>query len=269
MTEERLLGLIEPPAGFVSSFPSASTYLPLLDWDEIHAIAKSGTMDGHKKYDARFICRQRHNNCAGASARTMVMKTIYDTRGECVNLSDTFTYSLINGGRDQGSMLADACSSIQNRGVCLAESCGPDAIYRSQYQSAKADLEAKRFRVAECYAIRDTGDEQTWLMLWSALALGWKVGVAVQAGGKFDDLDSNGICGVDRGRGNHAVHSDGLIEIGGKLIATSANTWGTSFGMSGRMNLRQEHFAETIGVHEHYVIRTALDDPKTTIPVLL
>ena len=263
-------GLIAPPAGFVSVFPSLSANLPLLEWDQIRAIAKSGTMDGRKKYDQRFVEAQRHNNCAGASAAVLVMKTIYDTRGEFVRLSNTFTYSLINGGRDQGSMLADACRMIQDVGVCTPQICGPDDIYPAQYDKKKAHEEAKRFRVAECYAIRGGGDRDLmWRTFWSALALGWKIGVAVQAGGRFDRLDSNGICGVDNGGGNHAVHVDGLVEIGGDLIATGGNTWPLSWGINGRMNMRQEHFVQTIGTHEFFAARTAVDDTHKPIPVLL
>lgn len=263
-------GLIAPPVGFVSSFRPLSANIPLLEWDQIRAIAKSGTMDGRKKYDQRFVTVQRHNNCAGASAAVLVMKTIYDTRGEFVQLSNTFTYSLINGGRDQGSMLADACQSIQDVGVCTPQIVGPDDIYPAQYDKRKAHEEAKRFCVAECYAIRGGGDRDLlWRTFWSALALGWKIGVAVEAGGRFDRLDSNGICGVDNGGGNHAVHADGLVEIGGDLIATGGNTWPLSWGINGRMNMRQEHFEQTVGVHEFYAVRTAVDDPLKAIPVLL
>lgn len=263
-------GLIAPPDGFVSSFPAFASSVPLLEWDQIRAIAKSGTMDGRKKYDQRFVEAQRHNNCAGASAAVLVAKTIFDTRGEFVRLSNTFTYSLINGGRDQGSMLADACVSIQRDGVCTPQVCGPDDIYPAQYDKKKAHEEAKRFRVAECYAIRAGGDRDLmWRSFWSALALGWKVGVAVQAERNFDRLDKNGISGVDDGRGQHAVHADGIIEIGGDLIATAGNTWPLSWGINGRMNLRQQHFEQTIGTHEFFAARTAVDDPQKAIPVLL
>lgn len=268
MTDERKLGLIAPPAGFLSSFPSAAENIPALSWAEIEAVAKSGKMDGNKKYDERFVMYQRHNNCASASADTIVAKTIFDRSGEFVKLSDTYTYSWINGGHDQGSMLADACDSIQEHGVCLAESCGPDAIYRRLYDTKKADAEAARFKVRECYAIRtDVADDLMWRTFWTALCLGFKVGVAVQVGGRFDHLDSDGVCGVDGGQGNHAVHSDG-IKWAGRLLATSGNTWGTTWGMHGRMNLRQEHFEQTIGVHEHYAVRTAIDDPLHPMPKL-
>lgn len=264
---ERKLGLIAPPAGFVSAFPSAAEKIPALSWDEIKDVAKSGVMDGHKKYDEQFVMAQRHNNCAGASASTMVAKTIFDRSGTFVKLSDSFVYSLINQGRDNGSKLADACDVIQQNGVCLAETCGPDAIFRKQYNTAKADAEAARFKVLECYAIRTDVDEDVmWRTFWTALCLGFKVGVAVQAGNSFDDVDGDGVCGVDRGGGNHAIHSDGIKLIGGKLIATSGNTWGLGFAMRGRMNLTQKHFEQTIGVHEHYAIRSAIDDPTETMP---
>lgn len=262
------LGLILPPPGFVSAFPSAADVVPLLSWDEITAVAKGGLMDGRKKYDERFVMYQRHNNCASAAADTILAKTIFDRTGQFVKLSDTYTYSWINGGHDNGSMLADAADSIQEHGVCLAEHCGPDAIYRRQYDTATADKEAGRFKAREVYAIRSTGsDDEDWRRFWSALCVGFKVAVAVQVGNHFDSSDSAGICGVDNGGGNHAVHSDGIAFESGKLVATSGNTWSTSWHQRGRMLLTQKHFEQCFSQHEFYAVRTSIDDPNQSIPV--
>ncbi len=269
MSDDRKLGLIAPPEGFVSAFPLAADRIPVLSWEQIKDAAKSGEMDGSKKYGEQFVMHQQHNNCAGASATTTVMKTIFDRSGVFRKLSETYTYSLINGGRDSGSMLADACESIQRNGCCLVETCGPNAIFRNMYDTSRADKEAARFRVQECYSVRFTGDEDLmWRTFWSGLALGFKAGVAIQAGSRFDRVDSYGVAGLDNGGGNHAVHADGLAWINGELVATSGNTWGVSWGMRGRMNLRQAHFEQTIRVHEHYLIRTAIDDPNEPMPRL-
>jgi hypothetical protein len=271
---EKLTGLIEPPVGFVSSLPPLlgdGSPVTLLDWDEIEDVARSGRLDGRKKYGTRFHTEQRHNNCAGASASCVLAKAIYDQRGEVVPLSNSYTYSRINQGRDAGAMLADAMRDIEARGVCKAETCGPDAIFPSQYNRQKADAEATRFRARECYAIRprdfDSTDELK-RAFWSALCLGFKAGIAIQAGDSFDTRQANGISGVDRGNGNHAVHCDGIVWIDRKPVATGQNTWFGTWNGDGRMLMEWAHFDQTIGVHEFYAVRTAIDDPQGQNPRL-
>lgn len=268
------MGLLLPPPGFVSTM--AEPPFPLMTWDEIADIAKTGRMDGRQKYDPKtFAVMQRHNNCAGASASKIVMKTVFDTRGVLVKLSDCFTYSLINGGRDQGAHLDAAMLSIQRDGVPFAATVGPNDIYPSQYDRAKATKEAQRFRVAEGYVIRNGGDlDTTQRTLFTGLVLGFKAGVAVHVGSNFDDLDSDGVAGGDNGYGNHAVHADGVVWLnrGSKpidcLAGTGDNTWGLSYGDQGRMLLMwKRHFGQTYMNHSFYLIRTALDDSETPLPV--
>lgn len=273
---ERLKGLLLPPSNWPGSkappLLGAGSPVDLLDWSTIKRVAISGTLDGNKRYSLKFHSVQQHNNCAGASSSKIVAKTIYDARGAVLKLSDTYTYSLINGGRDQGSMLCDAMEAIETNGVCLAETCGPDAIFPRQYDRRKADEEAQRFRVAECYAIRRRDfatDDELQRAFWSALCLGFKVGVAIQAGNNFDTVNGDGVPGVDRGAGNHAIHADGIALVGGGIAATCENTWPQSLRNGGRINLRWSHFAETIGVHEFYAARTARGDSTDSRPKVI
>ena len=207
-----LKGLLPPPPGFVSDCPplvGAGSPVRLLTWDTIRRVAASGKLDGVARYGRLFHDVQRHNNCAGNSASCILAKAIYDQRGDKVVLSGTYTYSLINGGHDSGAMLADAMRSIERDGVPLAKTVGSDAIFPHLYDRHKAAAEAQRFKARECYAIRPrdfTDADELQRAVWTALALGFKVGVAIQAGSRFDQLDRYGICGVDSGAGNHAVH---------------------------------------------------------------
>lgn len=269
----RLKGLIAPPSGFVSdcrSLLGAHSPAKLLTWDAIRKIAASGKRDGNFIYGTAFHVVQRHNNCAGASASRIVAKSIYDRSNSVVMLSDTYTYSLINGGHDNGSMLADAMQSIERDGVALATTVGPDAIFQRQYDYLRAREEAKRFRAAECYAIRPrdfSSLDDLQRAFWSALAQGFKVGVAVQAGANFDQVKAYGrVPGVDDGPGNHAVHCDGLTSVDGVLYATTENTWPMSLPNGSRIHLRWEHLKQTIGVHEFYAVRSAIDDPQGVNP---
>lgn len=262
-------GLLPPPPGFVSSHKSllgSDSGVDLMEWPEIIDIAKSGKMDGRKKYERLAVDMQKHNNCAGDSAAQIVRKSIFDLTGKDCDLSPAYTYSRINNNRDNGSMLADAMVSIERHGVCLRATCGPSQIFRSQYDTQRADNEAKRFIVQECYAIREQefGKDELQRAFWTALCLGFKVGVAIEAGSRFDIISSDGIAGVDRGGGNHAVHSFGVAYISGRLAAVSENTWGKNWGRAGRMLLTWDHFEQTIGVHSFYAARTAAEDPLNT-----
>ena len=272
--DKQLKGLLLPPKGFVSRAPAlmAAPSVKLLDWKKIKEVAESGKMDGRKLYGSRFVIQQKHNNCAGASSSRIMAKTLYDARGIVAELSDTYVYSLINGGHDQGSMHADAMEAIETRGTCLRSRCGPDAIFRTQYDTHAADAEAKSFRAIECYAIRPrdfaTTDE-LWRGIWSALCLGFKLECAVQAGSSFDRMNTDFIVGVDNGSGNHAVHADGIaLSDGDRIVGTGENTWGTWWNQEGRMLMTENHWEQTVEAHEFFAVRGVQSNPSDTRPKL-
>jgi len=248
------LGCLAPPAGFVSSIPVFGETVETLDRRTLERLAKSPVATGRTIFSSDMIINQGRygscNGCAGAMALTRARIRRGLSR---VDLSGSYLYSLINGGRDNGSTLDDGMRAIQERGVARAETVPLTKIYRSQYDTAAADREARRYRAFECYRCA-TIDE-----LWTALALGWDCVVVVQAGNNFGNLDRNGIAGFSRGRGNHAVSGDGLLWAGGEIVTDSYNSWGTGFGERGRMLLAERHFEQTIDVHSFYAIRSATD----------
>lgn len=270
---QKLKGLLLPPANWPGSkappLVGAGSPVKVLSWDEIRRVALSGKMDGRKRYGLKFHTVQRHNNCAGAAASKVVAKSIYDARGDVLQLSDSFVYSLVNGGRDQGSMLSDAMEAIETVGNCLMSTCGPDAIFPHQYDKLKANAEAERFRVTECYAIRprDFGSkDELQRAFWSALCYGYKCEVAIQAGSRFDSVNSWGVPGIDNGAGNHAIHCCGIAIVGSEIVATAENTWPLSLANGGRIQLRWSHFEQTIGVHEFFAARGVRGDTKDDRP---
>lgn len=273
----RLTGLIEPESGWQgSSHPALLSAagaggVELMGWDEIKEVAASGELDGRKRYGSSRVIRQLLNNCADASATRALEKAIYDSRGgKFVKLSPCYVYSLVNDGRDQGAMLYRVMEKIQTVGTCLETTVGPDVWHPSQYDQKAAKAEAARFKALECYAIRPrdfaTRDDM-WRGLFTALCRSFKLCVAIQAGRNFDRIDDEGICGVDNGRGNHAVHVDGIAMASeGDIVGTSENTWGVQWGRQGRMLLTTEHFEDTIGTHEFYAIRSVQPDPMDGRP---
>ena len=250
---KRRLGLIGPPEGFVSSLPVFGDTVDPLDRRTIERIAKSNTATGRTMFDSSWIKDQgRYGSCNGFAGASALSRSRVRRGLKRVDLSGAYLYSLINGGRDHGSMLDDGMHALQGRGCATERTVGANQIYPSKYDRSKANREASRYKAAECYRVTSAVE------LWTALALGWDVIVAVHAGRRFSDL-RNGIAGVDSGRGNHAVMCDGILYAGGEVVGDGVNSWGTRWGDRGRMLLRWRHFEQTIGVHSFYAIRTTTD----------
>lgn len=250
----RRLGCLVPDPGFVSSLPVFGDHVEPLDNPTLKRIAQSQTSVGRTLFDRSFIKNQgSHGSCNGFAAASALTRARIRRGLKRVDLSGAYLYSLINGGRDQGSMLDDGMRALQSRGCATEATVKWNQIYPSKYDRTKANREAARHKAFECYQVR-TGAE-----LWTALALGWDVVVAVHAGRNFDRIDGNGVAGVDRGNGNHAVMADGLLFAGGEIVADGVNSWGTGWGDRGRMLLRWSHFQQTIGIHSFYAIRSTTD----------
>lgn len=250
---KRRLGLLPPPEEFVSSLPVFGDVVEPLDRQTLEAIAKSTTATGRTQFDSSFIKDQgQYGSCAGFAGAGCLTRARIRRGLKRVDLSGAYLYSLVNGGRDNGSMLDDGMRALMATGCATAETVKPHQIYPSKYDRAKANREAAKYKALECYQVRTEAE------LWTALALGFDCVVAVHAGRSFDSL-KNGIAGVDRGQGNHAVMCDGLLWAGGEIVGDGVNSWGTRWGDRGRMLLRWGHFQQTIGIHSFYAIRSTSD----------
>lgn len=251
---KRKLGTLEPAAGFVSSLPLFEASVEPLDDSTLLRIAKSNSATGRTMFDSSFIQDQgQYGSCNGFAAAAALTRARIRRGLKRKTLSGSYLYSLINGGRDNGSMLDDGMRVLQSRGCATLETVKANQIYPSKYDRSKADREASKYKAVECYQI---GSREG---LFTALALGFDVVVAVHAGNSFSSLDRNGIAGVNRGQGNHAVMADGLLYAGGEIVADGVNSWGTRWGDRGRMLMRWKHFEQTIGVHSFYAVRSATD----------
>lgn len=249
------LGLLLPKPGFVTAFPAFAENVPLLSDAQIIDIAKSGLVDGRQKYDSSWVKNQRDaGSCNGWAGANALAKSRVDRGLSRVDLSGAYLYSLINGGQDGGSMLDDGMRAMQEQGVATADTVKWNQIYPSQYDRAKADAEAAKYKGFECYHLSTRSD------VFTALAMGFKCVVAVDVQDQFMRLDSLGRPGAGGGPGNHAVHCDGLAFDGGRLLATAENSWDVQYGIKGRMNFDFDmHFVRTIGVHGFYAIRSTGD----------
>lgn len=257
-------GCIQHPVGKVCFLPVFEDVGPMLTMVQIEAIAKAGTARGKDRFDSSYITSQGNaGSCnghagAGALSRARVRRGLSQ-----ITLSGAYLYSLINGGRDSGSMLEDGMAAMQSRGIATVATVPPTSIYPSRYDKAKADAEAARFKGFECYAVN------TQQGLFSALASDFDCVVALCANNAFMQLDSRGVAQGGNGQLNHAVAADGLW-WDRELIADGYNSWGTGFGISGRMGLTwNQHFQYSYQDTTFYAIRSALDDPQGDNPPVI
>jgi hypothetical protein len=259
---EYFTGMLTPPAGLVCFAPLFEDRVPTLTKTEIEDIAKGGSADGRNLFPRReWVTDQKsHGSCngfAGAGALTAARVR----RGlEKVVLSGAYLYSLINRGRDQGSLLNEGMKALQENGCATADTVPWNAIYPRQ-QRPEAVAEARRFKAFECYKVG------TEIGLWSALALGFDCVVAVHAGNNFMRLDANEVAGGDRGPGNHAVRADGIAWANGVPAATHIGSWNVGYGKDGGSLLTWDrHFKNTFGQHDFYAVRSTSDDPNGDNP---
>lgn len=249
------------PENLTSAFPSYASAGPMLSLDKIKEIASTNPKGGRILFGKKWIKYQRnYGSCQGfasalASSRARVRRGLAP-----VFLSGAYAYSLVNGGVDRGSTLENGMKACQ-QGYATEETVPWDKVYRTRYNTNKADEEAKRFKAFEVYFASSE------LELFSGLACGFDAVVAVHAGRNFMKVNSEGIAGRDRGPGNHAVGADGLYLVGDTLVADGFNSWDITYGEEGRMGMTwEDHFDMVSGNHLFYLLRSSLDDPQGDNP---
>lgn len=248
---ERRLGLLLPPTGFVSAMPVfEDNHAEWSDAEIRDVITDPNRKLGRKLFGDDWVHNQgQWGSCngwagAGCYARARYLRGYTDE----MQFSGAWLYSLINGGMDRGSALEDGLAVGLTNGFAELSLVPPNEIYphlQRQREAARASAAAhKSFRA---YAVK------TQRGLRTALAAGFPCVVAVMAGRNFERL-TNGVSGVDAGQGNHAVLCDDLVLIDGRELFDMCNSWGLGFGDRGRSFLTWASFAQTFGTHTFYAI---------------
>ena len=251
--ELRRCGSLQKPPGFVSSFRVFEDERPVWSDEEIiKALRAPGRRIAREVFGDKWIQNQRsHGSCNGYAAAAALSRARW-LRGiqDGLILSGAYIYSLINGGRDQGSMLEDGLRVIQSHGA-PPESLVPWNMIYPRMQPPSAREEAAKRKGLDAYLVKSLQGLKT------ALAAGYPCIVAVQAGSNFD-RQTEGVSGVDRGGGNHAVCCDDLVYRDGVFLYDDPNSWSLNWGTRGRTYLIDKHFAQTFDQHGFYAI------PSTT-----
>lgn len=249
----RKLGLTLPDASSPCLFASFEDMVETLDLPTLRRIAQSGERDMRGTFGPDWITDQgSHGSCNGYSEAEVLRKAISRMGIKCPPLSGSYAYSLMNGNRDNGSNLNIAMEKVAANGICTLATVGLDQIYRSQYDTQRADAEAATRKGFEAYAVG------TLAGFWTALALGWDVVFAIDVDKNFNRLNENDFPGVSDGDGNHAMSGDGLIWVGGELAGCGVNHWTINWGKAGRCNIAARNIERTLGSHVWYAVRSAV-----------
>lgn len=204
-------------------------------------------------FEKWFYDQLQHGSCSGQAVTSTIIKTRHQQGLPFVKLSPTYLYAQCNGGRDQGSVIAEILAAAKAGGTCRLELNDQNTIYWNQVsQAAKAD--APNYKISEAYRL--TSFEE----ICDAILKGFFIVCGIYVGRNFEQTDANGVAGVTRAQPNHAVMVDGLkILPSGEVLLDMANSWSFNWGYNGRIYLRDKHFAYVEG--DHWAIRTVGQSP--------
>lgn len=258
------LGLQLPKQRTVA-FPTLATMQPLLDQETIKKIIASEDFKfGDVYFDSSWITNQNgYGSCASYGGASALEKARVLGGQSRVSLSGDYLYSLVNGGRDRGSMLDDNMRALVNKGVCKRETVPLGGIYRSKYNTQKADAEARRFRGHELYA---TPDEQS---VATALAMRIPVVIAIHVTGRWRSFDSDDILAPANGPGNHCEHLDDIkwSSTHGCFLFRKATSHGVNYSGDGYCwTTWDRHYKTTSRYHMFYGVPSAIEDPQGDNP---
>jgi hypothetical protein len=254
--------IVDGEPKLLARLPDTNDHRPFLRLSDVRPIVPESEwkeIDRRQVFAPSWILNQRsHGSCVGfAAAGSLMRARAIGGQGEH-RLSGAFVYSYINGGRDQGAMIGDAVSVLLTHGCALEFEVGWDQIYPNQI-TPEARHTAKRFRALECYTV------ESWEEACSAVQLGYVLSYPVMVGNTFTRVDAEGVCGYDRGPGNHAVCADGMkrSDKWGWTL-DMPNSWGQTFGENGRGRTAEKHW-EGVQV-DAYALRCAATDPEGDNP---
>jgi len=259
--EERRLGCLVPDT-FPTGFPTFADAFAaeMLTAEQVRAaLAGKPSMWGRRQRFAgkKYVRNQRSFGSCNGWSTAGCLSRLRELRGEpYVCLSGADAYSQMNGGRDQGSVLADGMRIVEANGVAPEDLVPWDHVYTNQI-SAEARAARARFKGFKAYAV------DTELELASALVLGRCGVVAVHATNSFNSQDGDGVNRGGNGPGNHSVGvQDVRLGADGTIQFDMPNSWDVNWCDGGYTWLTWDrHLRETVKYHRFWVMVSTTDDP--------
>lgn len=191
--------------------------------------------------------------CTGFGATAAFQGCWNFTAASKHDFSSAYAYSLVNGGRDQGAVVADLAKTFTSKGVCLIETVNDHTIYRRNYDANKADAEASRFRAAQTLAV-ESFDE-----IVSEILRGRCVSFGIEIGSNFKP-SADGIVPPRRGGGGgHCMCAAGVRMIENAWRLEVKNSWSAGWGVGGNCWLDDSYFR---GYVDAFVFVRHIEDPQ-------
>lgn len=184
----------------------------------------------------------------GATANNYTLARYFGGIKDMAVYSGAYNYSLMNGGRDSGSVLADGRRTASQNGFVTVEVCPWSMIFRGQ--TKQFDSLAAENKAPDPYPAR------TELGLLTSIAKDSFGTVCIEAGPHIETPDHNGIAGMAAGAGNHAVTIVDCQIMGTDTpVYTLYLDWGPNHGQGGFCNVTWDsHLAQTCNYHLFWVL---------------
>jgi len=173
------------------------------------------------------------NACTYYASTQALQYGRYQSGQPYTSLNPLWPYLLATGGQNVGTNLIEASLRIEQYGIPPVQ-----AQPRSQAEIS-SDAQRFRFELSEQLS--------TYEQILSEVARHRAVVCSVCVSNRWNQLDAEGVPGVTRGQGNHAIF------LGGGLIKSKVHgwmpktvgTWGTAWGQGGFGWYSREHFDAT------------------------
>ncbi len=249
---EILCGCLPRVAGIGDLFPVFSEKIELIpreDWQEVD----------YSEYIPEVLDQDGIGAC-NAFSSTSCLRICRVMAGQPdVRLSPGHLYGMINGGRDAGSLLGDALTTLMDVGACTTKEIGELAWRRRDWPAGVNDI-ARKYRIAEAF------DSPRFQHLASGLQKRFLGNYGILVGSDFN-TDASGWVAEGKGRGGHAMCAVGLKKRvkNGKVQwgILTLNSWGTRWGKSGLGIVPESYFDDSIFT-DGWLVRAAIspsDEP--------
>jgi hypothetical protein len=261
---ELATGLLMPDSKN-TQFPLFAASVVLYSMDEARKAVESDEFAfGRKLFDSTWVTYQNgFGSCAAYGGSSALAKARVLRGLPRVDLSGDYLYSLVNGGRDQGSLLERNMKAIVDNGVCKRETVKLGEIYRNKYDTKKADEEAARFKGFKLHAVPD---EQSVV---TALARRIPVVMAIHVNGSWRNFDRDDVLAPCNGPGNHCEHLDDIKydTKRGCFLFRKATSHGKDYSGDGYCwTTWKDHYRVSSQNHMFYAVASTLDDPQGDNP---
>lgn len=232
--------------------------------DIAELVKESKTLDIRREWanEVNWFNQGNKSSCNAYMIAWIICILIWRFTGGKTRLSPEWVYSIINGGEDGGSMLDDGMVQAFEGGMPAYA-----AAFYQRYRQGQFSMEEKRWatqsakdhRFAECYKAPTDSFENMMLALFSCIAEGGAVGMAVHVGDQY--MRSGSVAGFDDGDGNHAIAGAQLelLTPNPKSIndiqIVSPQSWGSRFANKGFTNITAKHCYRPGRYHAFYCVR--------------